>query len=194
MENEKQLNSAESIALIERMIAATRSKYEQGGGSVFLIWGYTSLAVSALVILLLYTVGSPWVAWAWWLIPIVGYTLMLTTIKKQAKPVKTHIDAFISTIWLTIGVGSLVFPIAAMIAGKYDLIIPIATLIISFGVIMTGLTIKFCPLVVGGLLAMLLSGTMLVVGNIIWLFMAVFIVTMIIPGHILNHRGKCLRN
>lgn len=49
---DKQLNTAESLDLIQRMITATREKYERGSGNMFLIWGYTSLIVVVITTLL----------------------------------------------------------------------------------------------------------------------------------------------
>lgn len=45
---EKKLNEQESLALITSMINDTRERLAENSGRPFLIWGYTSIAVSIL--------------------------------------------------------------------------------------------------------------------------------------------------
>lgn len=46
---EKRLDAAESLALIERMIENTRNDMERNAGRPFLVWGYVTLLTTLLV-------------------------------------------------------------------------------------------------------------------------------------------------
>ena len=46
---DKQLNAAESIALISRMIDNTRNRMLRNSGRPFLVWGYVTVFTTLLV-------------------------------------------------------------------------------------------------------------------------------------------------
>lgn len=195
MEN-KTLNSQESLEIITRMIAETRENLERGGGTLFLIWGYTTILVAAAVMLSVnLTQNYNW-QWLWWAIPVVGYILMYFNLRNKPKPVKTYIDKFIGYIWLTIGIVAIAFPIVGMFSHSANImILPFEALLLSVGIVMTGLTIRFNALVVGGFASLALALLMFFISEgYTYVFMAIFIVGMIIPGHILNYRGRCSRS
>ena len=192
----KQLNSQESIELIQRMISATRQGYEKNGGRTFLIWGYTSFGVALFYLLMTHLTANPAWGWAWWAIPIIGWPIQLLT--KKPKPVTTYVDKVISIVWCTVGAFAVLFPLVAMfsLAGRLP-VIPIETMLLCMGVIITGLLIKFRPLVVGGIVSALLGFAMYFVPgdkSFVYLFAAMFVVGMVVPGHILNYKARCSKN
>ncbi|MEG1648487.1 MAG: hypothetical protein RR277_01200 [Rikenellaceae bacterium] len=192
---DKTLNSKESLELITRMIAQTRRGYESGGGIALLVWGYTSVLVTALVTVLDHYIQASWINLLWWLIPLVGYTLMYLVMRDRVKPVKTYIDKVISYIWIVTGGVAVIFPFVALFSNFISFfIIPVESLILITAIIITGLVISFRPLVVGGCIALALSFSMYFISDFAYVFMALFVVAMIIPGHILNHRGKCSKS
>ena len=68
----------------------------------------------------------------------------------------------------------------------------IILLIMGMGTAVTGLIIRFTPTIVGGIAAIILAPCTLLAGNM-WqplLFIAGFVVMMIVPGHILNHTSN----
>lgn len=75
------------------------------------------------------------------------------------------------------------------------MIIPFEALMLSVGVIMTGLTINFRVLTLGGFIALALSLLMYFLSyGYNYVFIAMFIVGMIIPGHVLNYKGRCSKS
>lgn len=194
MEN-KTLNSSESLELITRMIAQTRRGYEKGGGVILLMWGYLSVFVTALVIVLDKQFTFGWINLLWWLIPLVGYPLNYILTRKKEKRVKTYIDKFISYIWIVVGGIAVLFPMVALFSNFISFfIVPVESMILTAGIILTGIVISFRPLVIGGCVALALSFLMFFLENFAIVFIAMFIFSMIIPGHILNYRGKCLKS
>ena len=78
----------------------------------------------------------------------------------------------------------------ASLAGK--IIGFIILLIMGMGTTVTGLIIRFTPTAVGGVAAIILAPFTLIAGNM-WqplLFIAGFVVMMIVPGHILNYKSN----
>lgn len=194
MEN-KVLNSSESLELITKMISQTRKGYEKGGGVLLLMWGYVSVVVTALVFILDIYCESSSINYVWWLIPIVGYPLSYFISRGREKRVRTYIDTFISYIWIVIGSIAVLFPLVAMFSWFVSFfIIPVESMILTVGIILTGLALSFRPLVIGGCVALALSFLMFFIKDFALVFIAMFVVAMIIPGHILNYRGKCLKN
>lgn len=196
MEN-KQLNSQESLELIQRMIDSTRTRYEKNGGSMFLIWGYTSIAVAVLYALARHFTGNPVWGWVWWAIPVVGWSITWATAKSRVKTVTTYVDRVVNTVWAVVGAFAVAFPLAAMFSWPLGLsIIPIEAMLLCMGVIMTGALIKVRSLLICGMVAALLSFLMFFTSGDYWvyIFAAMFAVGMVIPGHILNHRARCSKN
>ena len=67
--------AAESLALINRMIENTRNRLSRNSGRPFLIWGYTTVAVSLFNYVVNVTGGPVGWSWSWFLIPVVGFLL-----------------------------------------------------------------------------------------------------------------------
>ena len=74
----------------------------------------------------------------------------------------------------------------------------VVSLLMGMGATLTGLVCKYKPLSIAGIIGISLSFSMLFIhGSGVYLvFAAIFIVMMIIPGHIMNKQMKkqCLKN
>lgn len=197
----KKFTEAESLQLISQMIASTHEKLEQGGGRIFLRWGYVSVAVAIGVLVAATITESPYVSWGWFAIPIIGYSCKLFLDKNRPKPVVTYIDRSLGVVWGVLGVALCVSPIVMSMVGAYGSILCIEMLLVSIGVVISGAVMRFRPLVVGGIIGMIVAYIfpfMPKMGLSMWeyniltvsLFIVVFVATMIVPGHILNHKGR----
>ncbi len=195
---ERKLNEQESLALIASMIRNTQNRLERTAGMPFLIWGYTTLILSVIIALLLrYTGDYEW-QFLWFVLPAVGYPLTVKFTGKKTKLMVTYIDKVLSYIWMVIGIAAFVISAGSIIVGycsSFRLNIPIFFCIIilmGIGTAITGLITKFKPCVWSGFFSMgiaflpfFVSGT-----DSYFVFAMVFIVMMIIPGHILNAKAK----
>lgn len=188
---DKQLNEKESLELISRMIRNTQQKLEKGNGIPFLIWGYTAIAVSVLVWYFFSTTGNPQWNYLWFLIPLIGFPLMMWFIKKQEKGIKTYIDKIIAYVWIAFGVGAIVVSTSAMFFWSLPTLF-IVILMMGIGTAITGLIINFKPIVFSGFAGILLSYLCLLTKgyDAILVFALIFLVMMVIPGHILNWKGR----
>ena len=189
---EKQLSEKESLELIAQMIRNTQQRLEKDSGIPFLIWGYTTVAVSLVVWYLLTTTGNYQWNWVWLVIPVIGLPIMLLTFKKKDIYPKTYIDKIISYVWIVIGTSAFFPSIAASFMHNFPILF-LVVLLISIGTAITGLIIKFLPLIIAGFTGMCLSIVCLILGNTpesILVFASLFFIVQVIPGHILNFKSR----
>lgn len=189
---EKLINEKESLDIITRMISNTQRNMEKNNGVPFLIWGYITILVSLSVWYLLSKTGNQSWNFLWFAIPLLGFPIMMLSFKKERKPVKTYIDKMISNIWIVLGIAAFVPSVAGMFMSGFPILFVIA-LLISIGTTQTGLVIKFKPLIVSGFLGIILSFFCLILKDSVsslLVFAALFFVVQVIPGHILNYKGR----
>lgn len=188
---DKKLNEKESLELIAQMIGNTRQKLEKDNWIPFLIWGYTTIAVSALVWYLFSTTGDPRWNYLWFLIPLIGFPLMMRFIKKRERGVKTYIDKIVSYVWIAFGLAGFAVSAGAIFFWTLPILF-IVVLMMGTGTAITGMIVRFKPIVFAGFGGMLLSFLCLIIKGyeMILIFALIFFVMMVIPGHILNWKGK----
>ena len=190
---DRKLEAAESLALIGRMIENTRSRMVRNSGRPLLAWGYatvlTTLAVWGAV---LYFQNPRW-NYLWLMLPLLGWLLMwVSREKKPEGEVRTFVDRVIGNVWTVMGLSAWFVSMLALFTPMRLPILFIILLIMGMGTTVTGLIIRFTPTAVGGVAAIILAPFTLIAGNM-WqplLFIAGFVVMMIVPGHILNYKSN----
>ncbi|MEG1982830.1 MAG: hypothetical protein RR037_03775 [Alistipes sp.] len=189
---EKKMNAEESIELISKMINNTRSRMERHAGTPFIVMGYTTAAVS-LAVWYGFTI-TPTFSWhyLWLIISLVALISWLCGRKKrQNKEVSTYVDRIVGYIWISIGIVAFVHSMLA-----FFITIPILYIIVvlmGLGTALTGWVTRFSPCTLVGLFsAIVLAPLFLFVQGIdtCLIFAAVFIVMMVVPGHILNYKNR----
>lgn len=196
-------SEAQSIELITSMIQDSRARLARNSGTPFLIWGYTTVAISILNYVLSQYDIQYW--WLWWLIPIIGWVGMMIW-GKHDNGAKNYIDRVISIIWCVIGISF--FWIMFAFVYYHAPILFLVILMAGMGTTMTGYIIRDRATQIGGIAAMVSSilfplkqwlmirfvGVNNIAQHTEWLrtdfllFAAIFLFMMVIPGHILNHK------
>ncbi len=191
----------ESFETISRIINETRKNISPPTGKVFLWYGYTSAACSILVFLTVWLTGSH--AWHMlWFLMFVPIAVSAAFQIRRPEPVTTYFDRMISDTWKIIAVlmvlQALVIGAAGIRTGEYSffLMMPLALLFVSIGTLITGLVINekaITASAIAGFIIPLLLLLDTVSGNgpdILWNIMAglSFILTLVVPGHIINCR------
>lgn len=188
----KQLNEKESLELITRMIQNTHDNLETRGGKSMLINGYTTLFTSIIIYFIVSYTRDPYYFFLWFTIPLVGG--IWKYIDKQSHPAKvtTYIDRVVGYIWIVAGITVWLAACAAFFTIFRMPILFIVALMINTATTMTGLVIKFKALTIGGWAGILLSFSLLLIPELesILIFAAIFLLCMIIPGHILQYAEK----
>lgn len=189
---ERNLTQNESLEIITRMIKETRNNLEKGGGSIYLLWGYVWLFVSLAIYFLLMKTGDYSMQWLWFAIPLIGYPGMIYLLKKEKRGATTFAGRVIGNIWVVIGVVAALLSLYMFIDYKAFPILFTMALLINTGVAMSGLIIKFKPIIVAGFLGILLSFVMLMINGLdqILIFSLFAVIMLIIPGHILNAASR----
>ena len=195
---EKPLNEKESLEIITRMIRNTQQKLERGAGGPFLIWGYATIITTLAVWVAIRLTMNYQFNYLWFMIPVIGCIFMF--IKKQPKGVCTYIDKVISYIWIVLGGTGFLLSMMSILSVMWNFpILFIIIIIMGMGSVLTGLVINFKPVVIGGIIGLAISIPHHLINAYdvkMLTFILAFIMTYIIPGHILNHKAKkaCLKN
>ena len=207
---EKKLDAQESIELITRMIRNTRQRLERHSGRPFLIWGYTTVAVSLLNYSLNIAGADPAWSLSWFLIPVLGILLMRLFPEKKSSEPRTEIHRIVNSLWILCSLALVpIFLFRFLHALSYrPSLFALITLVMAIGTAATGLIVRSKVYTVAGFLAM--AGSVLFalhdfrlgrlaqtvgidavqLNNEILIFAAIFVVMMVIPGHIINRRSR----
>ncbi len=206
---DKKMTEKESLELITAMINRTRERYV-GDGNIMLMWGYLSVAVAALLwIMLLVTHNQAW-NWLWFLIGVIGGIATPIMDKKQRvkSGVKSYSDKLTSQIWTIVGCSAFVatlFCLGFSLFMGYDawkMMFAFALIIVPMAEMAQGIVIKEKSLVAGGAIGLacgifivccIAAGVPLYINMILPIFIVAFICMMIIPGHIINNKAKSQR-
>lgn len=194
---DRTLNEKESLELITQMIQNTRRNLDAGSGNMFLLWGYMGALTTLSVLAGVYFTKNPAWMWGFWIIPLVGYLMMLFLLRKRKKPVKSYIDKVLMQTWMIFGLVCMMFVLTATGTGRYELILPLCGIMVSIGSLVTGCIIRYASFFLFSALGLLGSiytlfnalteGTTYL--SLLW-FVGIVILSMIIPGHILNHKVR----
>lgn len=190
---DRKLEAAESLALIGRMIENTRSRMVRNSGRPLLAWGYatvlTTLAVWGAV---LYFQDPRW-NYLWLMLPLLGWLLMwISREKKPEGEVRTFVDRVIGNVWTVMGLSAWFVSMLALFMPMRLPILFIILLIMGMGNHRDGADHPLHATAVGGVAAIILAPFTLIAGDM-WqplLFIAGFVVMMIVPGHILNYKSN----
>lgn len=207
---EKKLDAQESIELITRMIRNTRRRLERHSGRPYLVWGYTTVVISLLNYVLKVAGADPAWSLTWFLIPVLGFVLMRLFPERKSTEPRTEIDRIVNSLWLVCTLSLIPIFILCLFHGwSYrPSLFALITLVMSIGSTATGLIVRSRIYTTAGILGMvgtaaialwdyylkqlpdpqLIDNRML--NNEILIFAVVFLVMMVIPGHIINYRTR----
>lgn len=209
---DKQISASESLELITAMINNTKKRMELGQGNILLLWGYVSAIVALVVMAGLLITRNVLFSWLWFLIPVIGYGLMFTVLRKrQAVPQPvTYVDRITSNVWASFG--ALCFVVSLVCVGfslfgkdTWTMMFIFPVLGIGACTLMQGFIIEEKSMMLGGFFGLLcgifffgcrLADVRMMVIWAIPLFIVCMVVMLIIPGHILNRKAKksCCQN
>lgn len=204
---EKRMNEAESLELITSMINDSRARMTKNLGTPFLIWGYTTVAVSICQAVIVACVEEfyPYL-WGWFAIPVVGWLLMFL-FNKQEKTVTNYIDRCINALWCAIGVAAFILPfMGVFVFPSVIMLIGVGTATtaavvkdrivkrIGYAAIFSSLLFPFVRLLLSRLftLEQFAGRERYLVECII--FAVIMFLLLVVSGHILNYKKRCLKS
>jgi len=186
---ENDFSPQQSLALIESMINRAKDKFAEDG-SMYLFWGWLVFACSLFQFILLHIMEYPkhylvWLA----TLPAFVYQFFYITKKRKQQTVTTYADYIIGYIWLTFCVVMLLigFLIGFLTGGDYYYhIIPLLLAVYGVPVFLTGIIVRFRPLVTGGIACWVLCIASTFIKNYDYQFLmlpAAMLAAWIIPGY-----------
>lgn len=210
---EQTIDEHRSIEIISKMIADTTAHIDSESGKYFLLWGYTTVIISLFEYFAqVFHLPTSLCVWAWWLIPVVGGigTLILNRRAGVTRPI-SYVDRSISIVWTVFGLSFGMIFIAALV--YHTSILYLTALMMGMGTVITGKICRHDVLAWAGKTGVVLSllfpawhvimreyGIALRdsgIANIeavlyieIAIFALIFLIMMVIPGHILYARAK----
>lgn len=204
---ERNITEAESIEIITSMISRTKERLVKGCGNILLMWGYVSIAVAALIWVLLVTTKHPAINWLWFLIWLIGGTATPIMAKRQRREmgVISYTDRLTANMWSVVGwsaIASVFLCLGFLLIGGKDswsMMLAFALIIVPMAEIMQGLIIREVSLIAGGSIGLLIglftvccisAHVALMATWFMPLFIIAFAAMMIVPGHILNAKAK----
>lgn len=188
--DEKVLKPEESLQIIEKMIQRTKSNLHDSS-FYFLLWGW---------IVLIGIIGHTYLAhftnfskpYLVWLIIILGLIINIIYGMRQGKKkrISTHVDKINFMIWMAYLV-SYTITLVFMAKLNYN-IVPIIFLLTGNATFLTGIVIKFNPLIWGGIVFWIGAiGLFTLPGNLnIFVPPATIILGYLIPGYLLKSQNK----
>lgn len=188
MENTGKLNPSESLDIISKAISQTRENIKDQS-FYYILWGWL-VAIAALCNYLLVSFTDfrhsylPWIV----LVPLGWIVIIIYSIKKErTKKYETYVETFLKYLWIVLGI-SFIVAVNISLWLKIDPA-PFVLLLSGIGTLVSGLTMKFKPLTIGGILLFAFAISSLFFDNSFTLLITsiAVIVGYLIPAYLLKN-------
>jgi len=192
---EEKISGSESLAIIESMINKAKNQFSENG-HLYLLWGWVIFIASILQFVLLSVVHYPnhYIVWflPWF---AVIYQVIYLAKRKNRKRVTTYTDHIIGFVWMSFFVLLVLFGFIfghELRSEYYTLICPASLALYGMPTFLSGIILRFRPLIIGGIGCWLLSIAVLFVRyDYQLLFLPVaMVIAWIIPGYLLRIKYK----
>lgn len=197
MENpDNSFSPQQSLQLIESMINRAKDKFAEDG-FMYLVWGWMVFICSLLQFLLLHVFqyAQHYIVWLT-TIPVFIYQYFYISKKQKRQTVQTYTDYIIGFVWLTFSIVIVLlgFLIGFLTTGEYFThIIHILLAVYGMPVFLTGVIVRFKPLILGGITCWVLCIISTFIKSYDYQFLLIpvaMLVAWIIPGYMLRSRYK----
>lgn len=190
---EEEITRQQSLAIIESMISKAKNQFSENG-FMYLLWGWVILFCSLSHFVLLHFVHYPKHYLIWlltWPTVIVQMVYLYRQRKKRA--VKTYTEDIIGWVWMSFVV--LMF-LMGVVTGRalgdksYTVINVCFLALYGMPTFLSGIILRFRPLVIGGICCWVLSilATFVAYDYQLLLLAAAVIIAWIVPGYLLRNR------
>ncbi|MCU0334755.1 MAG: hypothetical protein MUF62_06850 [Chitinophagaceae bacterium] len=187
---DKTLSSAESLQLIDSMINRARNRFSENG-HLYLVWGWTVfvIALSQFFVISFKLHQQPQLLWMLTFAPWL-YMMVYLNRQKKAETVRTYTEEITSYVWLVFVVMMFLNGFIVGKSGFIQLIMPLALVLYGMPTAISGIVLRFRPLVLGGTACGLLGVASLYVSYAQQhlLLAAAVLVAWIVPGYLLRQR------
>lgn len=185
------LTPEQSINVILNAIDQTRERAERNAHRPFLVWGYATIITTLAVWYAIDATLNAHYFFLWFALPVLGCIGMKISFRRESKgEAKTHIERVINHLWMILGIAGGIAALTSWIGGIN--ILYVEALLMACGTAITGLVLRWRTVTLAGVASILLTPLFAVVEGIdrLPVFAALFVVMMVIPGHIIAYKLK----
>lgn len=156
-ENEKIMTEAESLSIISGMINRARNRFSETG-TLYLLWGWVILVCCISQFVLIYFLKYPKGYQVWFLtwLAVIYQFIYLAKIKKR-RTAKTYTDEIAGFVWFTFMICGVIMVFILIQLKAYESINPLILVLYGMPTFLSGIILKFKPLVTGGIICWLLA-------------------------------------
>jgi len=149
--NENKMSSTESLNIISDMINRTKMNIKEGAFHL-LFWGWliTIISLAEYFLAIFHVTEKPWIVWLL-TIPGVFVSMIYGFVVGKKQQVYTYADRLYMWIWLSFLATTTILIIYIGSLNLMHLVGPFILLMAAFAVFVSGIVIKFKPLIAGGI-------------------------------------------
>ncbi len=189
--NEKIMSSQESLKIISDMINRTKTNVREASFHL-IFWGWL-IVICSISEYLLYTLTSfenPWLVWLL-TIPGIFVSLIYGFVKGSKQTVYTYADRIYMWLWLGFLFTAIILFVFLGFENRMQTVGPYILMLAAFPTFLSGVIIKFKPLVFGGISIWILSLVGFFAGPSIGplAIPAAMITGYLIPGYMIKNNG-----
>jgi hypothetical protein len=193
--SEEQFSPQQSLAVIQSMIETAKNQFSENG-HLYLLWGWLVFvcSIAQFMLLNIFNYQYHYMVWMLTWLAFIYQTIYLIKVRRKEK-VKTYTDSIVGFVWLVFVVMMVLF---GVLFGRelgedyYRMISPGFLALYGMPTFLSGIILKFRPLVVGGIGCWILSIISLFIPYDFQLLLlaAAMIIAWIIPGYLLRAKYK----
>ncbi len=191
MENdEKLMTGEESLKIITEMINKTKMNVKQGSFQL-LFWGWLILfcSLSEFLLINLTDYPTPWYIW-WLVVPGILVSIIYGMVKGKKEHVHTYAERIYMWTWLAFMVVAILMFV--FIRPHYELFPVLILMLAGFPTFISGIILRFRPLMLGGISFWIFSVITFLVGqSVVPLIVSIAMFTgYLIPGYMLKRKDS----
>lgn len=189
--NEPQMTETESLQLIASMINKAKNRFSESG-TLYLLWGWLILicCIVQFIGFYFFHADAYYVWFSTWLLLI--YQFFFLRKKWKSRKVRTYTEEINGFVWLVFFICMMLIFFIGVQFKKYEIINPMLLVLYGMPTFLSGIILKFKPLVIGGICCWVIALVSPFVNfdYQLLLISAAVISAWIIPGYLLKQKFK----
>lgn len=190
--NEIRMTEKESIALIASMINKAKNRVGETG-KLYLLWGWLILfcCIVQFIAVHFFNYADGYYIWfSTWILLI--YQIFFLGKERKKRKVKTYTGEINAFVWVVFFICMMLVIFIGNYSQNYEIVYPILLVLYGMPTFLSGIILKFKPLVLGGICCWILSvfSVFISMEYQLLLIAVAVIAAWIIPGFILKQNFK----
>jgi uncharacterized membrane protein len=195
--SEQQFSPEQSLTIIQSMIETARNEFSENG-HLYLLWGWVVFicSIAEFILLSIFQYEHHYIVWMLTWVAFI-YQIIYLVKEKRKKRVKTYTHSIIGFVWITFVILMFLFAFLfpeGLGVNYYRVITPAFLALYGMPTFLSGIILRFRPLILGGIGCWLLSIISLYTpyNYQLLLISAAMVIAWIVPGYMLRARYKKL--